>query len=180
MDLPVLKLDEANSKRINMFSINPSKLLLNLTLHTLERRSIKSDTIPDNSGSVQVAAPENFDYIVTNNGKDTLIAFYAPWCTHSQQLMLILDELGDKMSNEEVSIVKFNADSNDVPLQFEVPESFPDLYWLPKDAKNKPVEYTGEHKLDALVQYIAKHATNELRSFDRQGKPTVTNLTNSH
>lgn len=59
---------------------------------------LKSEEIPsDNSGSVKVAVAKNFDDVVTNNKKDTLIEFYAPWCGHCKKLSPIYDELGEKV-----------------------------------------------------------------------------------
>lgn len=81
----------------------------------------------------------------------------------------VFDELGEKLADEEVSIVKFDATANDVPPEFEV-RGFPTLFWLPKDSKSKPVKYEGGRDVDDFVNYIAKHATNELKGFNRQGK----------
>lgn len=40
---------------------------------------LKSEPIPDsNDGPVTVAVAKNFDDVVINNDKDTLIEFYAP------------------------------------------------------------------------------------------------------
>lgn len=132
---------------------------------------LKSEPIPeDNSGSVKVAVARNFDEVVTNNGKDTLIEFYAPWCGHCKKLAPVFDELGEKLANEDVAIVKFDATANDVPAPYEV-SGFPTLFWASKDSKNSPIKYEGGRELDDFIKYVAKHATNELKGFDRKGKP---------
>lgn len=87
----------------------------------------------------------------------------------------IFEELGEKLADEEVAIVKFDAVSNDVPKGFEV-RGYPTLFWLPRDAKNKPEPYNSERKLDDFVQFIAAHATDELKGLDRAGKPKKTEL----
>ncbi|XP_046434463.1 protein disulfide-isomerase A3 [Neodiprion pinetum] len=131
---------------------------------------LKSEPIPeDNSGNVKIAVAKNFDEIVTNNDKDTLIEFYAPWCGHCKKLAPIYDELGDKLANEDVEIVKFDASNNDVPAPYEV-KGFPTLFWAPKNSKDDPIKYEGGRDLDDFIKYIAKHATNELQGYDRKGK----------
>lgn len=73
-----------------------------------------------------------------------------------------------QLQNEEVSIVKMDATANDVPAPYEV-RGFPTLYWAPKDSKDKPVKYEGGREADDFLKYIAKHATKELKGFDRKG-----------
>lgn len=59
---------------------------------------LKSEPIPENNEEpVKVAVAKNFDEIVVNNGKDTLIEFYAPWCGHCKKLAPTYDELGEKV-----------------------------------------------------------------------------------
>ena len=44
-----------------------------------------------------MAVSKNFEEVVTNNDKDTLIEFYAPWCGHCKKLAPVFDELGTKV-----------------------------------------------------------------------------------
>jgi len=131
---------------------------------------IKSEEIPEpNDAGVTVAVGKNFDDVVTNNEKDTLIEFYAPWCGHCKKLTPIFDELGEKMKDEpEIAIVKMDATANDVPSTFDV-RGFPTLYFAPKDGKDKPRKYEGGREVNDFVKYLAKEATNELQGWTRAG-----------
>merc|ERR1712059_139405 len=130
---------------------------------------LKSESVPDNSANaVKVAVAKNFEELVTKNEKDVLVEFYAPWCGHCKKLTPIFDELGEKMAAEDVEIVKMDATANDVPPQFDV-KGFPTLFWLPKTSK-KAVSYNGGRELDDFVKYIAEHASDELKGWNRKGK----------
>merc|ERR1711902_83759 len=136
---------------------------------------LKSEAVPDNSANaVKVAVAKNFDELVTKSEKDVLVEFYAPWCGHCKKLTPIYDELGEKMANEEVEIVKMDATANDVPPAYDV-KGFPTLYWLPKSSKT-PKSYNGGREIDDFVKYIAKEATDELKGWDRKGKEKKTEL----
>merc|ERR1711899_103257 len=136
---------------------------------------LKSEAVPDNSANaVKVAVAKNFDELVTKSEKDVLVEFYAPWCGHCKKLTPIYDELGEKMADEDVEIVKMDATANDVPPAYDV-KGFPTLYWLPKDTK-KPVSYNGGREIDDFVKYIAEHATSELKGWDRKAKEKKTEL----
>merc|ERR550525_249277 len=130
---------------------------------------IKSEPLPDNSANnVKVAVAKNFDELVTKSEKDVLVEFYASWCGHCKKLTPVFEELGEKMSDEDVEIVKMDATANDVPPQFDV-KGFPPLAWLPKGSK-KVTSYNGGREIDDFVKYIAENASDELKGFDRKGK----------
>lgn len=173
-DKPIVLARSAENKKYilkDAFSVESFENFLNdLNDNNLEPY-LKSEAVPeDNSGPVTTAVAKNFDEVVTNNGKDTLIEFYAPWCGHCKKLAPIFDELGEKLKGEDVGIVKMDATANDVPSAYEV-KGFPTLYWLPKDSKSSPVRYESGRELNDFIKYIAKHATNELKGYDRNGDP---------
>lgn len=173
-DKPViLARNAANQKFIlkDEFSLESFEQFLNDLKDDALEPYLKSEEIPsDNSGPVKVAVAKNYDDVVTNSGKDALVEFYAPWCGHCKKLAPVFDELGEKMANEEVEIVKFDATANDVPAGYDV-RGFPTLYWVPKDSKT-PVRYEGGRDVEDFVKYIAEKATNPLKGYDRKGKPT--------
>jgi len=173
-DKPIITAKNAQGQKFIMkedFSVdNLIAFLKQLKAGELEP-FLKSEAVPEtNDGPVIVAVGKNFDDVVINNGRDTLIEFYAPWCGHCKKLTPIFEELGTKLIREDVSIVKMDATANDVPSQFDV-KGFPTLYWLPKDAKDSPKRYEGGREVDDFVKYIAKHSTSELNGFDRNGDP---------
>ncbi|XP_058831651.1 protein disulfide-isomerase A3 [Topomyia yanbarensis] len=130
---------------------------------------VKSEPVPEsNDAPVKIAVGKNFDDVVINNGVDTLVEFYAPWCGHCKKLTPIYEELATKLKDEDVSVVKMDATANDVPPTFDV-RGFPTLYWLSKDDKSNPKRYEGGREIDDFMKYIAKHATNELKGWDRKG-----------
>lgn len=174
----ILARDAKNQKHImkDEFSVeNLQKFTTDLLDGKLEPY-VKSEPIPEsNDAGVKVAVGKNFEDVVYNNDKDVLIEFYAPWCGHCKKLAPVFDELGDKLKDEDVEIVKMDATANDVPPGFDV-RGFPTLFWLPKDSKTSPQRYEGGREVDDFIQYIAKHATNELKAFDRSGKAKKTEL----
>lgn len=173
-DKPIVTAKNSKGQKFKMaeeFSVeNLESFLTKLKAGELEP-FLKSEPIPDNNGEpVTVAVGKNFDDVVVNNGKDTLIEFYAPWCGHCKKLTPIYEELGQKLKDEDVAIVKMDATANDVPEPYEV-RGFPTLFWVPKDKKDKPVKYEGGREVNDFIKYIAKEATNELKGYDRSGKP---------
>lgn len=140
-------------------SENLEKFLKDLKGNRLEP-FLKSEPIPDdNSGPVKVAVAKNFDELVTNSGRDTLIEFYAPWCGHCKKLAPVYDELGEALKNENVDIVKMDATSNDVPSPYDV-RGFPTLYWSPRNKKSSPVRYEVRNQLSNLC-HLKKKGTEK-------------------
>jgi protein disulfide isomerase family A protein 3 len=59
-----------------------------------------------------------------------------------------------------------DATANDVPSPFVV-HGFPTLYWYPKS--KSPIKYEGGRDVKDFIEYISKHATEELVGYDRSG-----------
>lgn len=85
--------------RVVVFRVENLEAFVNDILEGNLEPYLKSEAIPEtNDGPVIVAVAKNFDDVVVNNGKDTLIEFYAPWCGHCKKLAPVYDELGEKVS----------------------------------------------------------------------------------
>lgn len=162
--------DNRNFKMTEEFSVealeNFTKNFLSGDLETF----IKSEPIPkSNDKAVKIAVAKNFDQVVVNNGKDTMIVFHSPWCGHCQKLMPVYVYLAETLQDEDVVLVKMDATLNDVPPAYKL-EGYPTIYWANKDAKNAPIIYEGGRSEEEFIAFIAKHATEELKRYDRNGK----------
>lgn len=98
--------------------------------------------------------PKNFDKIVHESGKPTLVEFFAPWCGHCKSLAPIYEELGLAFENSGVQIAKVDADAErSLGKRYGV-QGFPTLKFF--DGKSdEPEEYKGGRDLESLSQFIA-------------------------
>ncbi|CAD6184210.1 unnamed protein product [Caenorhabditis auriculariae] len=151
------------------FSIDNLKSFVELVLSGKAEAYMKSEPVPEQTEDVKVAVGKNFKDLILDSGKDVLIEFYAPWCGHCKSLAPKYDELASKLKNEDVIIAKMDATANDVPPLFEV-RGFPTLFWLPKNSKSNPVPYNGGREVKDFINFIAKHSTDGLKGFNRDGK----------
>lgn len=174
-DKPVVAGRDADGNKFVMSGEFSIEALLAFSKDLLEAKLepfIKSEAVPENNdGPVKVAVGKNFKELVTDSGRDALIEFYAPWCGHCQKLAPVWEELGDKLKNEPVDIVKIDATANDWPKsQYDV-SGFPSIYWKFADNTKKPVRYNGGRALEDFIKYVSEQASSELSGWDRKGKP---------
>lgn len=101
--------------------------------------------------------PTNFDKVVLNSGKPTLVEFFAPWCGHCKTLAPVYEDLAFSLeyAKDKVQIAKVDADAHrDLGKRFGV-QGFPTLKWF--DGKsNKPQDYKSGRDLDSLTDFIAE------------------------
>lgn len=176
-DSPVVAGRDAADRKFVMtekFSMDTLEQFVRDVLDGTLEPFLKSEALPDNSGPLKTAVGKNFDELVNDETKDVLIEFYAPWCGHCKTLAPKYQELAEKLEGEEgIAIVKMDATANDVPKNFDV-RGFPTLYFVPKD--NSVKKYEGGREVSDFINYLAKESTDPLTGYDRQGKPTKTEL----
>lgn len=108
-DKPRVAARDANDKKYVLkdeFSVDTLETFVNDLLDGNLEPYIKSEPIPESQeGPVTVAVAKNFEDVVINNGKDTLIEFYAPWCGHCKKLAPAYDELAEKVWKNSVIVL---------------------------------------------------------------------------
>lgn len=111
----------------------------------------KSQPVPEQEeGKPHVLVGSTFTEFINNN--DGFVKFYAPWCGHCKKLEPIWNELAEKSS---VTIAKYNVVENDHP-DIQV-QGFPTLRYY---RDGKPIEYTGERTLEALLEFTESQHTD--------------------
>ncbi|OIV97947.1 hypothetical protein TanjilG_12704 [Lupinus angustifolius] len=118
---------------------------------------VKSEPIPEsNNEPVKIVVRDNLQDIVINSGKNVLLEFYAPWCSHCKNLAPILDEVAISYeSDADVVIAKLDATANDVPTETFDVQGFPTLYFRSSSGKVSP--YDGDRTKEAIIEFIEKN-----------------------
>jgi protein disulfide-isomerase A6 len=122
-------------------------LLKSITALTLSSLAIASEVI--------IANNKNFDDIVYNSNKASLVEFYASWCSHCKTLAPKWDELAEKYSkSNDVQIVKIECEENRVTCnQFGIP-GFPTIKLFKGDKESDPIEFEGKRNVDNFIKFV--------------------------
>lgn len=112
----------------------------------------------------------NFDELVKDPSKAALVMFYAPWCGHCKALKPTYSEVAKVFANEkDVVIARINADAADnkaIAAAYDI-KGFPTVYFFPKGADAKPIEYKEGRELEDFVTFVNEHAgTHRLLNGD--------------
>jgi protein disulfide-isomerase A6 len=110
---------------------------------------------------------KNFDAIVTNSDKWSLVDYYADWCRHCKQLEPIYDKLGELFADEDrVQILRINGDEDGrkTVKRFKI-EGFPMIQMF--HGSSDPIEYEGARDLEALANFVQLVADVRLPQRDK-------------
>lgn len=129
-------------------------------------RSIRSQPVPDQNGSVTIVVGDSFDAVVLDNDKDVLVEFYDPNCSPCQRLAPIWDALGEVFTAEpSIVIAKVNEVANDVPDEIML---YPTIKLFRAGKKLPTVDFGGEPTLEEFVKFIRENAVNKPTTIDEE------------
>ncbi|KAK9365853.1 thioredoxin-like protein [Lipomyces kononenkoae] len=110
---------------------------------------------------------KNFDQLIVQSGKPSLVEFYASWCGHCKNLAPIYEELADSYASrkDKIQIAKIDADVNrKVGKKYDI-KGFPTIKFF--DGKGgEPIPYDKGRNLDAFQEFV-----NEKTGVKSPGKP---------
>jgi protein disulfide-isomerase A6 len=115
--------------------------------------------------------PANFDKVVLQSGKPTLVEFFAPWCGHCKNLAPVYEELALTFDSQrdKVQIAKVDADAEkELGRRFGV-QGFPTLKWF-DGVTDQPTEYKSGRDLESLSNFIVEKTGARARK--QQTAPT--------
>lgn len=105
------------------------------------------------SGVIQVN-DKNFEDIVVNSDKWSLVDYYADWCRHCQLLHPIYDQLGALFKDEEtIQILRINGDKDGrkTTRKYEI-DGFPMVQMY--HGKDEPITFEGSRDLQSLSNFV--------------------------
>jgi protein disulfide-isomerase A6 len=101
--------------------------------------------------------PDNFDKVVLNSGKPSLVEFFAPWCGHCKNLAPVYEELAQAFSfaSDKLNIAKLDADEHKPLSKKYGVGGFPTLKFF--DGKSSdPIDYDGGRDLESLTSFLTE------------------------
>ncbi|XP_078413783.1 protein disulfide-isomerase-like [Cetorhinus maximus] len=116
---------------------------------------LKSEDIPDDwdKDPVKILVGKNFGKVAFDETKNVFVEFYAPWCSHCQELAPIWDQLGQKYKDHEnVLIAKMDATSNEV--ESVTVKGFPTIKYFPAGSGKKIINYEGARDLETFTKFL--------------------------
>ncbi|XP_038619877.1 protein disulfide-isomerase A2 isoform X2 [Tachyglossus aculeatus] len=116
---------------------------------------LKSQEIPPDwdQRPVKVLVGKNFEQVAFDETKNVFVKFYAPWCTHCQEMAQVWEELAGKYQEDEgLLIAELDSTANELEA-FPI-SGFPTLKYFPAGPGRKVVEYKGARDLEAFSKFL--------------------------
>ncbi|CAD6991478.1 probable protein disulfide-isomerase ER-60 [Ceratitis capitata] len=133
----------------------------------------KTEPIPedDEEDFVRVGVAANFEQLVLKSDIDIFLVLYSNSCPCSREILPILNEVGRLLQDEDILVLKINAEKNYLPLKYYA-WYYPTLMFIKRTNKNNLIEYNGSSRtVNDIIKFIAKNATDDLLEFNRKGRP---------
>ncbi|MFH4977703.1 hypothetical protein AB6A40_004412 [Gnathostoma spinigerum] len=135
---------------------------------------LRSEEVPDNwdDKPLKILVGKNFEDIVFELERNTLVFFYAPWCRVCQTTLPEIEDLALRMQDDDdVIIAKMDATKNEV---HKIPILDVPMIALFKKGSRKPIFYTpddaAQRTADEFEKFINKELGREAKkSTDDEG-----------
>lgn len=173
-DVPLIIATDQKSKRYKMtkeFTRHDLlQFVMDLMAGKLKPHVVSAPLKEYNEDFLKIAVGNNFERVVLENDRDTMVFFYNPGGDEINQILPIYRVLAEKFYNDGIVFVKMDAVANQVPHFLQV-DKFPTFYWLKKGRKDQPVKYEGGWSLNDFIKFISELSDVELNGYDRKGEP---------
>lgn len=104
----------------------------------------------------QMVNDSNFNEVVIQSGKPTVVDFWAPWCGPCRMIAPIVDELAEKYAGK-VNIVKCNVDdAADAPAEYGVRNIPTILFFKGGELVDRLVGAVPQIELEEKVEALLK------------------------
>lgn len=113
-----------------------------------------SEEIPEDwdHASVKTLVGKNFNLVVDQSDKSSLVMFYAPWCGHCKALEPLWNELGEHFKeSKDVVIAKMDSTKNEIE-SFKI-KAFPTIKLFSKGILNVK-DYNGERTFEGVLKFV--------------------------
>lgn len=134
---------------------------------------LKSEAIPEDPALLEdegskVVVGRNFEDIVLQSDKDTILQVYAPWCGYCKKFAPTWNSFAQEMADvQHLVVAKMDGSRNSSPLPEDFSwDAYPKIFFVRAGAK-KPVRFSGERTVQNLVDFVNKHGSKPLFAGSR-------------
>ncbi|XP_069725906.1 protein disulfide-isomerase A2 [Phaenicophaeus curvirostris] len=107
---------------------------------------------------VKVLVGKTFEQVAFDETKNVFVKFYAPWCSHCQEMAAAWEELGERYKDhEDIIIAELDATANE--LENITIHGFPTLHYFPAGPGRKMVEYKSTRDLETFSKFLENGGT---------------------